>query len=273
MKNIKYILIVLLGGLFTACEEVVDVDLSTAAPRLVVDGRIEWAKDTDGSEQVIKLTTTTGYYETEIPVVTGATVFVTNSTNTVFNFNEDVGTGNYICTDFIPVIGEEYQLTIQYDGETYTATETLFATPEITNIIQDDEGGFSGDDIEVRFFFQDNGAEDNYYLTRFDIETVAYPVYTAIDDEFFQGNEMFDFIEGEDFEAGQTVGITLWGTSERYNNYMGILIDVSEGDNSGPFQTIPVAARGNVVNQTNQKNYALGYFSLSEIETAEYVIQ
>lgn len=274
MKKITLIIVLLTGILFTACEDVVNVELDTAAPKLVVDASIEWAKGTDGSQQTIRLTSTTGYYDNSIPVVTGAVVYVTNSSNTVFNFIEVVGTGNYICNDFEPVIGETYQLTITYNNETYTATETLYSTPDITNVTQDDQASLDGDETEVRFFFQDNGLEDNFYLVRFDIEVLPYPDYDVLDDEFFQGNEMFTFIDNEDFEPGQQVSIKLSGVSQRYYNYMGILINISEGGSGGgPFQTPPVTARGNVINQTNPDNFALGYFSLSETESTVYTIQ
>ena len=61
MKNIKYILLILTVFFFSACEEVVDVDLNTAPPRLVVDASINWVKGTDGSQQTIKLTMTGSY--------------------------------------------------------------------------------------------------------------------------------------------------------------------------------------------------------------------
>lgn len=90
----KYIYIILSLILFTGCEEVVEIDLATAAPRLVINASINWEKGTSGSSQTIKLTTTTGYYQTQIPIVSGATITVTNSTNTVFNFIETPNTGN-----------------------------------------------------------------------------------------------------------------------------------------------------------------------------------
>ena len=275
MKNIKLIIILLItGSLLTACEDVVDVDLSTAATRLVVEASIDWEKGTDGKQQTIRLTTTTGYYENEVPVATGAVVYITNSSNTVFNFVEDPGTGNYKCTNFEPVIGETYKLTIEYNGEVHTATETLYAGPEITNVVQDDEGGIFHDDIEVRFFFQDNGNEDNFYLARFDTEVLAFPDYDVLDDEYFQGNEMFDFIDDEDFKAGQEVSISLYGISHRYFNYMSILIQTAEGGaGGGPFQTVPVSARGNMINETNPDNYAYGYFRLTEVDRVVYTIQ
>ncbi|KAF2518619.1 DUF4249 domain-containing protein [Flavobacterium salilacus subsp. salilacus] len=274
MKNIRLAILLIIGSMFIACEDVVDIDLDTAAPRLVVEASIDWVKGTDGSEQTIRLTTTTGYYEEEVPIVSGAVVYITNSSNTVFNFIEDMGTGNYICADFEPIIGETYQLTIEYNGETHTATETLYAVPEISSVVQDDEGGFLNEDIEVRFFFQDNPNEDNYYLIRFDTEVLPYPDYDVLDDEFFQGNEMFSFIDNEDFETGQEVGIQLYGISQRYYNYMSILIATAEGGaGGGPFQTVPVAARGNLTNQNNPDNYAYGYFRLTEVDTTLYTIQ
>lgn len=275
MKNIKYILLLLTTFFFIGCEEVVTLDLDTAEPRLVVDASINWVKGTDGSQQKVKLTTTTGYYSKEIPVVSNATVFITNtSTNTVFNFIETPGTGEYLCNNFIPQIGETYVLTVIHDGQTYNATEKLYAVPEISRIIQDNEGGFMNEDIEVRFFFMDNGLEDNFYLVRFDTDVLPYADYDVLEDEFFQGNEMFDFIDHEDFKAGDVVGINLYGISERYYNYMTILISMVEGGaGSGPFQTPPVNVRGNIINQTNNKNFALGYFRLSESDRRDYTIE
>ena len=274
MKNIKYILLLLIAVFFNACEEVVDVDLNTSAPKLVVDASINWIKGTNGRVQTIKLTTTGSYYENTVPVVSGATVFVTNNSNTVFDFVETPNTGQYVCNNFLPVIGETYTLTVQHDGQTYTATETLYATPDIGPIVQNNEGGFAGDDIEVRFYFMDNGDENNFYVTRFDTPVRPYPDYDAIKDEFLQGNQMFNFIDDEDFKAGDVVGIRLEGVSERYYNYMNIIISMVEGGaGSGPFQTPPVNARGNIVNQTNEGNFALGYFRLGEVSATEYTIE
>jgi hypothetical protein len=275
MKNIKYIILILTVFFFSACEEVVDVDLNTAPPRLVIDASIDWVKGTDGSLQTIKLTQTTDYYQETVPTVSGATVFITNSANTVFDFIEIPDTGEYVCTNFVPVIGESYTLTVQHDGQTYNATETLYAVPEISNVVQDNEGGFLNEDIEVRFFFMDNGLEDNFYLVRFDADDVLpYPDYDALKDEFFQGNEMFDFIDNEDFKPGHVVGLRLYGVSERYYNYMMILISMVEGGaGSGPFQTPPVNARGNIVNFADENNFALGYFRLGEVSSVDYTIQ
>lgn len=273
MKNIKYILLILTVFLFAACEEVVDVDLNTGPPRLVVDASINWVKGTDGSQQKIKLTMSGSYYENTVPVVSGATVFITNSTNTVFDFIETPGTGIYECTNFVPLIGETYTLTVQHNAETYTATETLYATPNIDEYTQTNDGGFTGDNIEIEYFFQDSPNEKNFYMARIDTNIYPFPHYGALKDEFEQGNQMSLIVSDEDLKAGDFVGIKFYGISERYYNYMSILISVTEGGTgSGPFQTPPVNARGNIVNQTNENNFAMGYFRLGEETPVDYTI-
>jgi hypothetical protein len=272
MKNIKYITLLVIAIFATGCEDVVDVDLNTAAPRLVIDASINWVKGTDGSVQTVKLTTTTGFYSENIPVVSGATVRVTNSANTVFEFIENPGTGEYVCTNFVPVIGDTYALAVITGGQVYTATETLYAAPDITTVEQEDDGGFTGEDKQIKFFFNDNGAEANYYMTGFETSITVYPFYSVFDDEFTNGNENFGLYISEDLETGDQMSFALYGISERYMNYMNILIEVSQGE-GGPWSSPPANVRGNIVNQTDNSNFALGYFRLGEVDTMDYVVQ
>ncbi len=272
MKNIHYALILLTTFFITSCEKVVDVDLDTATPRLVVDASINWIKGTDGSVQKIKLSTTSGYYDESVPVVSRATVQITNTANTVFTFIETPGTGEYVCNEFIPVIGESYELTIFYDGETYTATETLIGTPVIEEVEQNDEGGFNGDEMEVKFYFRDNGVEDNFYMTSVATDITVFPDYDVFDDEFFQGNRIFGLYIHEDLKTGDQMQLSIYGISEQYHNYMNILLPISDG-NGGPWQTPPTNVRGNLINQGNRDNFALGYFRLSEVDQLDYTVQ
>jgi len=272
MKNLKYIFFILTVVLFASCEEVVDVDLDTAAPRLVIEASI----DTDiyataPTEQIIKLTTTTSYYSTDFPAVSGATVFITDTFGAVHNFTETPGTGQYSTYDFKPVTGMEYTLTVVSEGQTYTAVEIAQATPAITKTSQNNDGGFGGEEVEVRFYYNDPGDKDNYYLTRIDSPVDPYPLYDVRDNEFSKGNEMFDITSDEDYKAGDVIHFKLYGISKRYYDYMSVLIENSEG--GGPFSSVPVAAKGNIINQTNQDNYALGYFRIGQVAQLDYTIK
>lgn len=273
MKLLQKTLILFLLMLLTACEDVITVDLDTAPPRLVIDASIDWVKNTTGNEQKIVLSTTTGYYDAAFPTVSGAVITITNTSNTVFEFVETPGTGEYICTNFAPVIGETYNLKIVLNGETYTASETLTAVPKIEdNIEQNNEGGMTGDEIEITYYYQDNGSEVNYYLNRITQPHTAFPELEVEDDEHSQGNLMQESYSHEDFKPGDAVEIKLYGISKSYYNYMYKLI-LASGNGGNPFPTTPSAVRGNIVNQTDSKNFAFGYFRLAELDVKNYTIK
>lgn len=273
MKIYNKILLMIIGFLMISCEDVIDVDLDTAAPRLVIDASIDWAKGTSGNEQKIVLSTTTGYYSPDFPTVSGASITVTNTAGTVFTFTESGNTGEYICTNFQPVIGDTYQMIILLNGETYAATETLTASPDIMDTIeQNNEGGMGGDEIEITFYYQDDPAVTNYYLFGIKSPHVAFPQYEVEDDENSQGNIVPEFYSHEDLKPGDIVNIKLYGISERYYNYMNKLI-IASGADAGPWPATPSAVRGNIVNQSNSQNFAFGYFRLAEVTTKDYTIQ
>lgn len=271
MKNLKYILFAFIAISFLSCEDVVDVDLNTVAPRLVIDASIVWQKGTVGNIQKIKLTTTTSYYETTSPPVSGATIYITDSNNNTFNFIENSGTGEYICTDFIPVLNASYVLNVLYDGQNYTASETLKPVPEIDIIEQNNNGGFSGDEIEIKTYITDNASTVDFYLWKYEPSFAVIPTYGITDDDFFNGNQFSDFYINEELESGNTLGISVYGISQTYYNYMNILLDISGG--GGPFSTPTATLRGNIVNQTDFNNYALGYFNVSEMDHRFYQVQ
>lgn len=271
MKIIFPICILILT-LFTSCEEVIDVDLNTAPPRLVIDASLKWEKGTPGNSQLIRLSTTTGYFADEIPTVSNASVVVTDSQNNIFNFIETEN-GLYICNDFTPVIGESYTLTVIVNGQTYVATETLRSVPEIDSITQSEDGGFTGDEREVRVTFTDDGTTDDFYLFSFQSPAEPFPVYGVQEDRLIQGNQSFEAYSDEDLEPGDQMTLYMGGISQRYYNYLRVLLSISGGGGGSPFQSPPATVRGNIVNTTNADDYALGYFSVIEIDVETVIIE
>jgi hypothetical protein len=272
MKRYKIILILFLTLFASSCEEVIDVNLETAAPRLVVYASIEKQKEPKGSEQKIRLSTTTGYFDTVIPTVSGADVRITNS-DKVFIFTETSNLGEYKCADFDPIIDEEYVLTIKLNGQTYTATETLKSVSPFTKIEQKNDGGFSGKEIEIKAYFDDPADVDNYYMVKFKSSVSAIPSYDIFDDSFTQGKENFRLYTNENLNTGDELDITLFGISKRYFEYMRKLTAIAGSASGRPFATASASVRGNIVNTTNPNNYAFGYFNLSETDYRKYVIE
>ena len=274
MKNKINLLLVLLAAVFfNSCTDVVDIPLDTDNPRLVIDASINWQKGTTGNNQVIKLTTTTDFYTNVIPVVSGATVFIKNNANGIFNFIETPNTGVYLCGTFVPVLNETYTLTIISKGQTYTATETLQPVAAITSVTQEKQTGLGTDFLKLKAFFNDPAEADNYYLYKYKFTKNLKPEYSVDDDLFFQGNTFFSLVLEEDTTAGETVEITHYGISKSYFNYMTILLSVAGSSGGGPFQSPPATVKGNIKNQTDLDNYPSGYFRLSESDVKNYTIQ
>jgi hypothetical protein len=273
MKKATLLIVFFISLFFASCEEVVDVDLDTAPPKLVIEAAINWQKGTNGRQQTIKLTTTTGYFENVIPTVSGATVYIKNSQNQQFNFIEVPKTGRYVCTNFRPVINEQYTLTVIRNGETYTADETLESVAPITRIEQNNQGGFTGKDIEIKAFYNDPGGVDNFYLYKYVYSNKIKSNYYVDDDKFFQGNEFFSLSDDDELKIGDEIEITHIGISKQYYNYMSILVSIAGNNVGGPFQSPPATVKGNIINTTNKSNYPLGYFSLSETDLRKYTIQ
>ena len=275
MKNIfKIIVLFTTLLLIQSCQKVIDVDLATAPPKLVVEANIAWQKGSSGNRQTIKLSTTTGYFSQTFPTVSGAIVQVTNSNNVVFSFLEQVpNSGLYICTNFLPVLNETYTLSITSGGQTYRATEKLVPVTPITKLEQKNNGGFLGNDIEVKTFFNDPANAQNFYLYNYKYTNQIKPDYYVDRDLFYQGNEFFSRSRNNDLKTGNIVNITHFGISENYYNYLAILLDIAGSSGGGPFQSPPATVKGNVVNQTNFDNFPLGFFSLSETDSRSYTIQ
>jgi len=269
----KYIILLVISLSFFNCEEVIDVEVPSAQERLVVEASINWFDGTLGNEQVIRLTKSAPYFDTEIPAALNATVTVTNSTNTVFNFIDIANNGEYICSDFIPVLNETYTLNISYENETYVATETLKAVTPIDYIDQNNEGGFSGDEIEIKAYYTDPLDEENFYFYQFDTNISVIPTLEVYNDEFTNGNQIFAFFTEEDLETQDELNITHFGVSKQFYEYMNLLLQQSNQDGGGPFQTQPATVKGNCVNTTNSENYPFGYFRLSQAFKTTYIVE
>lgn len=268
----KIIYVVLISLLFTACEDVIQVDLKSSKPKLVIDASLNWFKDTPGNIQLIQLTLSTDYFNTSIPAATGATVTVTDLNNNTFNFVEEDNTGIYRNQSFIPVINGTYNLNITYNNEVYEASEILTSVVPIEFVEQKDNGGFSGNETELKAYYNDPKNIKNYYLFEF-INTGSKKVSLEVyDDKFTDGNQIFAFHSEEDVFAGDEFFIQNFGISNRYYEFMNILLQQSDDESGDPFQAQPATIRGNCINKTNPDNYPLGYFRASEVAVYRYII-
>jgi len=281
MKTYIRTAILLLTVALTSCEDVIDVPVQTAPTRLVIEASLDWETGTPGNEQTIKLSTSTAFFETTSnTAATGASVKVTNDTSGAEFLFADQNNGEYVTTEFIPVLNQSYTLEVIHNGETYSAQETLFAVPEITEIFQDIEDGFDEEELEVHIVFTDSPEEGNSVYVKFQRQGDLLPTLEVGDDEFINGNEVDWWIELDEddetdkleaFQPGDVVDIEMYAISTAYKNYLEILIGQIGG--VGLFEATPVAVKGNCINLTNPENYAHGYFRLTEVNKVSYTFE
>jgi len=268
MKAANKILILILLIICFSCEEVIQVDLQESEPRLVIEASILWEKGTNGNNQIIKLTTTTPYFDSAYSPAQEAIVEIISSTGESYSFIEE-NPGIYVNTNFLPELNNEYQLTILYNNEVYSATEFMIPVVNLEEVEQSLNGGFSGDEIELKAYYTDPPEIPNYYLFKFFLDDFSIQIY---EDEFTNGNRTFAYFSDEDLEVGDMVSFEMQGISERFYEYLFILSSQAGENNGGPFQTQPTTVRGNIVNETNPDNFAFGYFRLSETNNLDYTI-
>jgi len=266
MKNIK-ILFALVCIFFISCEKVVDIDVPSIDPKLIVDASFEvYFNENPVSASVkVKLSLSADYFDTVIPIVTNATVFITDMSNSnIINFSDADADGTYEpLTSFIPADDVTYELTVIHDNETYKGTATKIKSTPITNAFQGDETLFSGKETEVKIDFTDLGLEDNYYLFDF-----TNNLYVSIEDRFFNGVDynFSYFFNEDDIELPTILDIKMSGVTKEYFTYFRVLVNQSGQGSGGPFETVPSSLLGNMINITDEANFPLGYFHISETD-------
>ena len=279
MKRILNSILLIIVLFFSACTDVIDVEVPTEEAKLVIEASINWEKETSGGDQTIYLSKSTPFFDTNgtVPVV-GASVIITNNNDgSFFEFN-DQNDGSYSTSNFIPVLNDNYTLEVMSEGETYNAQETFMPVVPILEVYQSTEK-FLPEVLEVNFDFLDPVEEENYYYIKFKEQADTFPRLLDFKDEFVNGNLISVFNERQENEdinqveyaPGDTVDMELIGISKRYYEYIQLLINQSES--GGPFDTTPVALRGNCTNQNDPNNFAYGYFRLTEVAKASYTFE
>ena len=270
-KQISLFLIA--APLLTSCTDTIDVDLPNGGARLVVEGSINWEKGTTGENQIIKLNTSTAFFDanTDVPAIGANVKVIKENDGAEFKFLGQ-GNGEYIANNFIPELNQSYSLEIFFNGKTYSATETLISVVDIAEVEQTTSKGDSDTDTEVTFYFNDPANAANYYLGQLNTSNNSGIDLEPLEDSFTDGSRNFMEFENENYVTGDVLGFSLHGISEQYYNFFNLLRNQSEAEGNGPFQTTPVQLKGNCKNLTDPNEEVLGYFKLSEVVRTTYVI-
>ncbi len=275
--------ILLPGFLLIGCEEVVEIELSNGVTRLVVEGGVEGRSGPDAGRQRVVLSTTAPFASRgeSAPKIPDAQVRVSSSAgdNVTFNYKGD---GLYETTELIGVVGVEYTLHIQWQGDEYEARETMAPVARIDSIYYEfqEETAFEDEGLFVKLDASDPPGLGNYYMWKLFVNGEwkikpdpgnAFDVIAS--DEFFDGRLIQGFLPNEEFtvEPGDSVRVEQHGlTVSAYEYYFAIY---SQNGNGTPFDPPPANVRGNVRNLSTAAEYAVGYFTATEVAEASIVVK
>ncbi len=251
--------IVLISGLFQSCEEVIDVDLNEADPKLSIDAVI----DLDQLAQV-QLSYTSSYFsDTEPEYETNATVLLSDSEGNTETLAHQ-GKGKYTGSTIKGKIGNTYELKVTVGNQTFTG-ESRFMTPtQVLKLEYKKFDGFGGNEDEQEYTLiitlKNNPKEENYYLVKYYIDDAekeeSYSIWTH---EQYANEEAVVFEPFFSFTEDQKITIEAFSIDEGtydYYNQLSDIIDQRGGGGSTPFNP-----------KSNMGKDVLGYFRAWSFDT------
>jgi len=268
ISSICLILIIAISG----CEDVIEVDLNDAGPRLVIEAYILDNQPT--SIGMVLITESTDFYQpNDFIRIPGAQVTISNEfgdTDTLPEMEPGIYTIPLVNTDSDSLI--TYTARVIVDGKTYSASASKPLPLAIDSVTAEyQEGGgfgsFEDEGYRLHVYFTDNPNYDDYgriKLLRNDTLITDYYLY---DGEFSDGNPINYEYFFEIFQVGDTVDISLYAMDETVYDYFFTLVNVDATGESSGQDAVPANPN------TNWDNEALGYFGVYQTSRVLYVIE
>ncbi|MBC8319801.1 MAG: DUF4249 domain-containing protein [Bacteroidetes bacterium] len=271
-KILKYSwLFIFISFTLVSCEKVIDLDLNTAEPRLVIEGNIT----SNPGPYLVSLSTSGDYYTTHgINPVSGANIIISNElghADTLFEFKP----GIYHTSTLTGETNRTYTIVVDYNGKEYSGSETLPHKVYIDSLSYEKmeftgPGGGGGEDkprYSIYCTFLDPIETVDYY--RFDILVNGIPMggfrsyYYLASDQLFNGHIVQYPIRWVESQPGDTVTISLHTIGFNTWEYFRTLNDALSGGGMGSTPYNPI---------TNLSNNALGYFGAYAIDSKNLVV-
>lgn len=282
MKKIKLLLCFVVA--LSACERIVDLEIPSDNPKIVVEGQI-----TSQSEPwEVRLTMSQPYFDqSDLNYVSSAEVRITGTDGAdVQLIHTDSG---YYKSELLQqcIPGETYTLYVKYDGENYSASEQAplaFPIDTIASYYLPDNNGFIEKGYYVFIQGKEREAEGDFYLfNAYRNDTLMDDFGSNLDNDEFGSvsflNENFDInnIVSElskgktprpfpfTVEPGDTVRIEQCAITENHFYYI-FDIEAQLGRSGTPFDPPPANPNNNI------SNGGLGYFSVVHKEEAKIIV-
>ncbi|MEO5643251.1 MAG: DUF4249 domain-containing protein [Bacteroidia bacterium] len=256
----KKIIILFSGSLLvllSACTKVIDIDLNSKDPRIVIEGNIT---DVPG-RYAVNITQTVNFSETNsFPAVSGAVVTVADDAGNTESLVE-VYPGNYQGTVIQGVPGRTYYLTVVANGKTYTSQSKMPLTVQYDSLLLVPNTAF-GPAYYIIPLFTDPAGLGNRYRCIETINTTQVKELFLFEDQLtdglMNGQPILNF--SDSLLTGDSVSVELQCIDKPTYLYFFSLLQTVSGQSGAPANPV-----------SNISNDALGYFS-AHTSQRKYVI-
>lgn len=257
MKHLTYLFFLLSVSLFS-CQEVIELELEDAGPKLVVDAALT---NTPFQNQVI-LTRSGSYYDPgDYATVSDAVVTISGSDGQSWTLTEQ-NPGVYTASGLIGRVGEQYTLSIESDGQTVTGvSDMLGAVPVDSLTFEASNGGFGIEsDFIMRAHFADPATEDLYIRFLVTVnDTLDQGIYLYDGGVLADDEGVFPF-PGLALIEGDQVTVTALRIDKPVYDYFSQLAEVA-GLGFGPGAAAPANPESNLTSEGD----ILGYFGATSV--------
>lgn len=241
----------LIGGSLQSCEEVIEIDLNDADPKLSVDAQI-----TLDQPAVVQLSYTSDYFADEEPEHEDNAIVKINDSDGHEEILAHKGNGRYVGSLTHGRVGQEYELTITIGNKVYKGTSRILTPTKILHLGYEKFDGFGGegDEYNLVITLKNNPNEENYYLIKYFLnDEEKEDTYSVWSHEYFANEETIEFTPLRfSFTKEDKVTLKAYSIDEGTYDYYSELdeiIDQNGGGGSTPFNP-----------SSNMGKDILGYF-------------
>jgi Domain of unknown function (DUF4249) len=273
MKHINWLYFFFILAIFTACEDVIDVETISAETQLVIDA---WVTD-ESKPQTIKLTLTQPYFDqSTVKPAKGATVIVFSEDSIPYPFVDLKNDGNYVWQPTIAgqkilQVGKQYALYVKYEGEEYFSISKANRVPPIDSINYFKEklpvapsDGERQEGYQVDFYARDyKGNGDCYWVKAYRNDTLfnkPNQIITVYDASFSAA------VTPSLYKATDKVKVEIFSIPVEAFYFLQLVVATSQ--TGGIFATAPSNIPTNIQNLNEKsKKKVLGFFAVSAVSS------
>ncbi len=264
LRQLSIIFLIILA--FSSCEEKMDLNSENSEQKIVVEALFA----DNAMASYLRITKSKGIYESVVdhPIVEDAIVkLIDDTAGTVIDYTYQ-GNGSY-QTNTNGIVGHNYHLEIDADGQHITAEQTMLGAVPLNRIVS--KSTDNPNRFMLNTYFDDNPDTQDYYLY------IMYPADQTVEPRFSVASDLqYDrslntlLIPDEVFNQGEQWFVFMFHIDRSNYNYLKVILRAMKSLNSGshPFYGISL---GNPTS-TIHGDSVMGYFIASPVSFSPIVI-